>query len=226
MNYLTATNQELVDAAQEGDVEARNEAVVRNMGLAIGFAKRFKDTHPRAWRCELGDLIQAGAIGLVRAVMKFDKGRKRAFSTYAYYWIRAFNARCIWESCLWKIPEQVMCSFNRGDYDGEINEQQRRTLTAIKKFQEMELTDKIEHLVGAGREALPEDVASRAEVIEAVREAVLQLSPRQQFIIDMVMDDKTPSDIGRALGTHRCVARKWRDRAFAELRETLKGVAA
>ena len=36
------------------------------------------------------DLFQAGVIGLNRAVVKFDSKREMKFSTYAYYWIKAY----------------------------------------------------------------------------------------------------------------------------------------
>jgi len=42
---------------------------------------------------ELGDFMQMGRLGLMRAVEKFEEARGNAFSTYASWWIRAFVRR-------------------------------------------------------------------------------------------------------------------------------------
>lgn len=68
----------LIQAAHEGDKEARDTLVTSNMGLVWSVARRFAG---RGY--ELEDLFQIGSIGLLKAVDKFDLGFEVKFSTYA-----------------------------------------------------------------------------------------------------------------------------------------------
>ena len=64
--------------AQEGDKEERDRLVTDNVGLIYMVLKRFSG---RGYEKE--DLFQIGAIGLLKAVDKFDLSRDLSFSTYA-----------------------------------------------------------------------------------------------------------------------------------------------
>uniref|UniRef100_A0A7S2XUY2 RNA polymerase sigma-70 domain-containing protein n=1 Tax=Fibrocapsa japonica TaxID=94617 RepID=A0A7S2XUY2_9STRA len=63
--------------------EARSTMVEHNMRLVISIAKKYQNLG-----VSLQDLIQEGAMGLVRATEKFDPKRGFKFSTYAAWWIR------------------------------------------------------------------------------------------------------------------------------------------
>jgi len=60
------------------------------------------------------DLVQEGAIGLAKAVDRFNPGIGGKFSTYAVYWIRAAVFRCI-AQCdeLVRVPEHVWASVRK-----------------------------------------------------------------------------------------------------------------
>jgi RNA polymerase primary sigma factor len=55
-----------------------------NLRLVLSFSERYRSV-PSQYH---DDLIQAGNLGLMRAVEKFDPARGYKFSTYAYWWIR------------------------------------------------------------------------------------------------------------------------------------------
>jgi RNA polymerase sigma-B factor len=64
--------------AQTGDVGLRDELVSAHMGLAAYLAKRFANRGQ-----SLDDLTQVAALGLLKAVDRFDPGLEVEFSTYA-----------------------------------------------------------------------------------------------------------------------------------------------
>lgn len=69
--------------ARAGNMSARNQMVVANMGLVYQRAHKWVRV---ARSLELEDLVSEGAIGLVDAIRKFDP-TKAKFSTYAVPWI-------------------------------------------------------------------------------------------------------------------------------------------
>ena len=71
-------NIALLKRAEKGDSNAKNELVENNMGLVYSIAGRFINRG-----CELEDIIQIGAVGLIKAVKKFDLSFGVQFSTYA-----------------------------------------------------------------------------------------------------------------------------------------------
>ena len=68
----------LIARAQEGDREAREVLIEKNLGLVHHIVKRFAG---RGY--EMEDLFQIGTIGLIKAIDKFDLSYEVQFSTYA-----------------------------------------------------------------------------------------------------------------------------------------------
>jgi len=67
---------------------ALKRLVNAHMRLVVMLANRYKTSFR-----DVGDLVQEGAIGLVRAIEKFDLERDIKLSTYAGWWIRACISR-------------------------------------------------------------------------------------------------------------------------------------
>jgi RNA polymerase primary sigma factor len=74
---------ELAKRIERGDLSAKERMINSNLRLVVANARRYQGQG-----LALGDLIQEGMLGLIRAVEKFDWRKGFRFSTYATLWIR------------------------------------------------------------------------------------------------------------------------------------------
>jgi RNA polymerase sigma factor (sigma-70 family) len=72
---------------QRRGLRARNRMVSANLRLVVLICRRYRDRIGHL-QLEMLDLLQAGNLGLIRAVEKFDPTRGYRFSTYGSWWIR------------------------------------------------------------------------------------------------------------------------------------------
>jgi hypothetical protein len=77
-----------LEAIAERGEWARRKMIESNLRLVVSIARRFSATG-----LPLGDLVQEGNLGLLRAVEKFDWRKGFKFSTYATWWIRGSGAQ-------------------------------------------------------------------------------------------------------------------------------------
>jgi RNA polymerase primary sigma factor len=81
---LTAAEEvELSKRIERGDLAAKERMINANLRLVISIARKYQGQG-----LPLGDLIQEGMLGLIRAVEKFDWRKGFKFSTYGTLWIR------------------------------------------------------------------------------------------------------------------------------------------
>ncbi len=78
-----AEEVELSKRIETGDLAAKERMINANLRLVISIARKYQGQG-----LPLGDLIQEGMLGLIRAVEKFDWRKGFKFSTYGTLWIR------------------------------------------------------------------------------------------------------------------------------------------
>jgi RNA polymerase primary sigma factor len=79
--------------AEENDPMAREQLVRSNLRLVVNIAKKYGGRG-----MSLGDLIEEGNLGLIKAVDYFDPDRGTRFSTYAAWWIKQSIKRALLEN--------------------------------------------------------------------------------------------------------------------------------
>jgi RNA polymerase primary sigma factor len=80
----------LAKRVERGDMAAKKALIESNLRLVVSIAGRY-----RGQGVSFFDLIQAGTLGLNRAVEKFDWRRGYKLSTTATWWIRSSIQRAL-----------------------------------------------------------------------------------------------------------------------------------
>lgn len=93
---------ELLQKARQGDMASRDKIVEENIGLVHSIVRRFSG---RGYENE--DLFQIGAIGLIKAIEKFDLSFQVKFSTYAVPMIMGEIKRFIRDDGIIKVSRSI-----------------------------------------------------------------------------------------------------------------------
>lgn len=170
--------QAVVKRLNDGDVNAKNELIERNLRLVVYIAKRFENTG-----IDMEDLISVGTIGLIKAVNSFDFTKQIKLATYA--------SRCIENEILMHLRKTVRqkaeISFDEPlnvDWEGNV----------------LLLSD----VLGTDSDVIYKDVESGAER-EILAESFARLGEREKKILKMRFglfgeEEKTQKEIAAEMG--------------------------
>ncbi|MCK9258805.1 MAG: RNA polymerase sigma factor RpoS [Azoarcus sp.] len=128
---LTAVEEAALSRrVRQGDFEARQTMIERNLRLVVNIAKHYLNRG-----IPLLDLVEEGNLGLIHALEKFDPERGFRFSTYATWWIRQNIERAIMnQSRTIRLPVHVVKELNqvlRAQRNIEANSNGESTLEEI-----------------------------------------------------------------------------------------------
>ena len=187
---LTAAEEiDLAKRIERGSVAAKDRMINSNLRLVVSVARKYQGQG-----LPLGDLVQEGMLGLIRAVEKFDWRRGFKFSTYGTLWIRQSIQRGLANSGRTiRVPVHI-------------GQRERK----VRKV-EQELAKKL------GRDPTDAEIAEAAELSEELvleaREIARHLTSLDQAIGedgDTALGDLLPSDrpqpdeeVGASLGEKR-----------------------
>ena len=235
-------NAALIERVLEGDKQAENIMVEENMGLVYSIVRRYAN---RGYETE--DLTQIGAIGLIKAVKKFNPEFNVQFSTYAVPMITGEIKRFLRDDGAVKISRSLKENAMKGWRSEELLRRRLNREPTIKEISE-ECGIDAESLIEAFEAAAPPesiyesiydngekeihllDVIAGEEIEDSVINKVMiddilsRLAPREKEIILLrYFRGKTQSEIAKVIGVSQVQISRIEKKAIERIREGIKG---
>ena len=236
-------NASLIEKMRSGDVEAENLLIEQNMGLVYSTVKRFSS---RGYDFE--DLVQIGAIGLIKAAKKFDTSFEVQFSTYAVPMILGEVKRFLRDDGAIKISRALKETAMKGWRTEEILRKRFNREPTIKEVS-IECGISCEDLLEAFEAATPPesiyesvynkggkdirlvDTISSGDMEEQVVNRVMvnsimkDLTDREQKILILrYFRGKTQSEIAKSFGVSQVQISRIEKRAMDKMRASMPAI--
>ena len=199
---LTAKEEErYLEQFFNGDKEARNVLIERNLRLVAHIAKKYENNKDMQ-----EDLISIGTIGLIKAVDSYKQNHKTKLATYA--------SRCIENEILMYLRRN-----NKTRMEVSIDE----PLNVDWDGNELLLSD----ILGTEEDAIYKDLENEAEKKVLIR-AIGRLSGREQMIIRMRFglgtedgEEKTQKEVADMLGISQSYISRLEKKIMQRLRREM-----
>ena len=218
---------------------AKRRFVETNLKLVIWVAKQHKGL-------PLADRIQAGNIGLMRAVDRFDHKRGTKFSTYAVWWIRQQVTRAVADTArIIRLPVHVTESLRKVErarvlayaMDGRDSDVDRiaaltdlppdrvRKMLAVPEdplpMDDPGIMEEVSNIADEGTPS-PQKMETDVQMQNLLREQVGRLTPREATILrrrfGIDCDEHTLEEVGKEFGVTRERIRQIEAKALRKLR--------
>ncbi len=151
LDLITAEDEvELAGRIREGDQIALEKLTKANLRFVVSVAKQYQNNG-----LTLGDLINEGNLGLIKAAKRFDEKRGFKFISYAVWWIRQAIMQALAEqSRIVRLPLNRVGSLNKINKTFSELEQKYQREPSTEEVAEVvgvSVDDVIENLKVAGR---------------------------------------------------------------------------
>lgn len=233
----------LIERSHHGDKEAREQLVEENMGLVWSVVKRFTGRGT-----DMEDLFQIGAMGLLKAIDKFNTSFEVKFSTYAVPMIageiKRFLrddgivkvSRTLKENC-WKIKRETELFRQKTGREPTLEE-----LSAVTELPREEIAMALESSaeVESIYKTIPQKDGSEVCLLDrmenqnqgngmqqllnrvVLEQLLLELPDTDRRLIIMrYMQDKTQSEVARVLGVSQVQVSRLEKKILKQMRERL-----
>lgn len=233
----------LIEAAHNGDKDARERLVTENMGLIWSIVRRFSG---RGY--EMEDLFQIGSIGLMKAIDKFDTSFQVRFSTYAVPMISGEIKRFLRDDGMvkvsrsikengWKLRragEKLLYETGREPTIEELSQEtgilKEDIVLALEANTEIESIYKSVYQ-GDGNEIfledkLPEKCDENEKLINslALKQIMDELSEQERIIIELrYFQEKTQTEVAKTLSVSQVQISRMEKRILLKMREKMAG---
>lgn len=233
----------LIERSHHGDKRAREQLVEENMGLVWSIVKRFSGRGT-----DMEDLFQIGAMGLIKAIDKFDTSFEVKFSTYAVPMISGEIKRFLRDDGMVKVSRTLKENCWKIKRETEQFRQQKgreptmEELSALTELPPEEIAMALESSaeVESIYKTIPQKDGSEICLLDrmenqaqgsgmqqllnkVVLEQLLSELPdtERKLIIMRYLQEKTQSEVARVLGVSQVQVSRLEKRILKQMREKL-----